>query len=116
VYYVPEVSGSLAQACGVEGLTEAEYRATALRPLGKGVKLFMANNDWVAMDTRYMFGDWAEETLLQAERALLALGSPRPSWLDPAYYQEKIASVLAHDDAYPKHQPAPVAAAEVQMS
>jgi hypothetical protein len=96
---VPEVSGSLGQACGVDGLSESEYRSTALQPLGKGVRLFMANNDWVALNTRYMFGDWAEETLLQAERALLALGSPRPSWLDPDYYKEKIESVLAQDDA-----------------
>jgi hypothetical protein len=37
-----------------------------------------------------MFGDWAEETLLQAERALLRLSVPPPSWLNATYYQEKV--------------------------
>lgn len=97
VYYVPELVGPLSEACGVEGLTEAEYRMIALQPLGKEIKLYMANNDWVAMNTRYMFGDWAEETLLQAERALRSLGATRPSWLDADYYEKKIAGVLDAD-------------------
>jgi len=44
-----------------------------------------------------MYGDWAEETLLQAERALRALGSPKPEWLDADYYHKKIANVLDGD-------------------
>lgn len=74
VYYVPELVGPLSEACGVEGLTEAEYRMIALQPLGKEIKLYMANNDWVAMNTRYMFGDWAEETLLQARHCSSTCG------------------------------------------
>jgi len=91
VYYSPEVSGSIAKACGVSGLSEAEYRRVALQPFGADKRVFMANNDWVAMDVAYMFGDWAEETLLQAERALRTLGMPKPEWLNQSYYDAKIA-------------------------
>jgi len=79
------------QACGVSGLSEAEYRRVALQPFGADKRVFMANNDWVAMDVAYMFGDWAEETLLQAERALRTLGMPKPEWLNQSYYDAKIA-------------------------
>ena len=37
-----------------------------------------------------MFGDWAEETLLQAERALLRLSVPAPAWLNATYYAQKV--------------------------
>ena len=60
------MSGSLGAACGVSGLSEGEYRLAALPPLGPGAPLYMANNDWVVSETRYMYGDWAEESLLQA--------------------------------------------------
>jgi hypothetical protein len=43
-----------------------------------------------AQDTAYMFGDWAEETLLQAERALLRLSVPAPAWLNATYYAQKV--------------------------
>lgn len=97
VYYAPEVSGSLGAACGVSGLSEGEYRLAALQPLGPGAPLYMANNDWVVSETRYMYGDWAEESLLQAERALRVAGQPRPAWLDADYYEQRVASVLGAD-------------------
>ena len=54
----------------------------------------MGNNDWVAMDVRYFFGDWAEESLLQAERALATLGVRRPDWLDARYYADKVVAPM----------------------
>ena len=53
---------------------------------------YLANNDWVAQNVNYFFGDWAEESLLQCERALYRLGEPRPAWLNASYYQEKIVT------------------------
>lgn len=90
VYWAPSISGSLANACGVAGLTEDEYRRTVLQPFGTDARVFLANNDWVAQDVNDFFGDWAEESLLQAERALRRLGAPRPGWLNATYYQEKV--------------------------
>jgi len=51
------------------------------------------------------------------DRASTDCGRPRPSWLDPAYYKEKIASVLAHDtaDTLPEAHGA-AAVQEVQVS
>jgi hypothetical protein len=92
VYWAPSISGDLGGACGVDGLTEDEYRATALQPFGKGA-VYMANNDWVAQDVHYFFGDWAEESLVQAERALYKLGVPRPAWLNETYYKAKIVAL-----------------------
>ena len=47
-----------------------------------------------------MFGDWAEESLLQTERALHVLGVPRPGWLDQTYYtifvEGKAGEMRAH--------------------
>ena len=90
VYWSPEVSGSPAKACGVDGLDDDEYRTTVLQPLGRHIPIFLANNDWVCQDVQYLFGDWAEEPLLQAERALHRLGTPRPSWLNASYYAAKV--------------------------
>ena len=92
VYWAPSVSGSLGRACGCDGLTEDEYRTTVLQPFGKGRPVYLANNDWVAQNVNYFFGDWAEESLLQCERALYRLGEPRPAWLNASYYQEKIVT------------------------
>ena len=61
-------------------------------PFGKGVPVYLANNDWVAQDVTYFFGDWAEETLVQAERAYYRLGMPRPAWLNGSYYQANIVA------------------------
>ena len=101
VYYAPEMSGEIADACAVDGLTDAEYRATALRPFADaaaapgapGENVFLANNDYVAMNVHYMYGDWAEESLLMAERALSRLGAPKPEWLDDDYYREKVVAL-----------------------
>ena len=92
VYWAPSVSGSAGKACGVDGLTDDEYRTTVLQPFGKDVPIYLANNDYVCQDVRYFFGDWAEETLLQAERALYRLKVPRPSWLNASYYAAKIVA------------------------
>jgi hypothetical protein len=94
VYWAPEISGSLANACGVDGLTEGEYRTTLLQPFGRHAPIYMANNDWVAQDVTYFYGDWAEESLLQCERALLRLGMPKPAWLNGTYY-DKFVKPLA---------------------
>jgi len=57
-----------------------------------GPSIFLANNDYVAQNVYYLFGDWAEESLLQSERALRRLGTPKPAWLDQAYYNAQIVS------------------------
>uniref|UniRef100_A0A061QWZ9 Amine oxidase domain-containing protein n=1 Tax=Tetraselmis sp. GSL018 TaxID=582737 RepID=A0A061QWZ9_9CHLO len=93
VYWSPEVSGSPADACGVPGMTEEEYRATLLQPWGLDAAVFLANNDYYIQDVRYIFGDWAEDSLLQAERALRRIGVGRPEWLNATYYQEKVAGM-----------------------
>lgn len=75
----------LEKACGVPGLTEEEYRKSILMPFGTP-NVLVANNDWVAMETERLNGDWAMESLLQAERGLKLLGLDRPEWLDEDYY------------------------------
>lgn len=97
VYYstaadVPGGPDPLERACGVPGLTEAEYRQSMLTPIEGASHLLIANNDWVAQTTETLFGDWAEESLLQAERGLRMLGVARPQWLDATYYQAKVAA------------------------
>ena len=102
VYFAPDMSGTVAEACGVDGLTEDEYRKTALQPFDDrseeeettGSGIFLANNDYVAMNVYYMYGDWAEEGLLMAERALAKLGNPKPEWLNSDYYDEKVTALL----------------------
>lgn len=95
VYYsldssTPGGADPLEKACGVSGLTDKEYRDSLLFPLPELKQVVLANNDWSAMPVEKMFGDWAEESLLQAERALHANGVPRPSWLDEDYYNLKV--------------------------
>mmetsp|Transcript_104917 Transcript_104917/g.328450 ORF Transcript_104917/g.328450 Transcript_104917/m.328450 type:complete len:453 (+) Transcript_104917:39-1397(+) len=95
VYYstsssLPGGPDPLERACGVPGLTEREYREAMLTPLGSP-RVLAANNDWSALQTERLFGDWAEESLLQAERGLRLLGLPRPAWLDEGYYEKNVA-------------------------
>ena len=52
--------------------------------------IFLVNNDYVCINVRHFWGDWAEESLLQAERAMYVLGTPKPSWLNDTYYQEHV--------------------------
>ena len=40
----------------------------------------------------YFEGDWAQESLLQCERALYRLGVKRPPWLNASYYAERIVA------------------------
>jgi len=96
VYYSadPSTPGGpdpLDKACGVAGLTEGEYRESVMMPVSDK-RILVANNDWVALSTERMFGDWAEESLLQAERGLRRLGLPRPAWLNATYYEAQVAS------------------------
>jgi hypothetical protein len=91
VYYDPESGDTIDKACNVTELTKDEYRDTVLQPL-PFPKVFVANNDWVAEEIKYMGGDWAEESLLQAERALYKLNIPKPDWLDGKYYLKKVVS------------------------
>lgn len=91
MYYSPEISGSLGAACEVPGLTEIEYRDAVLQPFSNK-NTFLVNNDWVALDVKYMFGDWAEESLLQAERALRLAGTPKAEWIDTEYYDKNVAA------------------------
>lgn len=93
VYWSPEVSGSPGAACGVSSLTSDEYRTTVLQPYGRKVPIYLANNDYVMTQSRYLFGDWAEESLLQCERALYRLGVPKASWLDEKYYDEQVVAL-----------------------
>eukprot|EP00420_Gonyaulax_spinifera_P005406 CAMPEP_0197941966 /NCGR_PEP_ID=MMETSP1439-20131203/123640_1 /TAXON_ID=66791 /ORGANISM="Gonyaulax spinifera, Strain CCMP409" /LENGTH=104 /DNA_ID=CAMNT_0043565199 /DNA_START=14 /DNA_END=328 /DNA_ORIENTATION=+ len=85
----------LEKACGVPGLNEDEYRRSVMMPLSDH-RLLVANNDWVAQATEKMFGDWAEESLLQAERGLRVTGVPKPDWLDEAYYAQKVVAFTPH--------------------
>lgn len=101
VYYsalpsTPGGSDPLEKACGVAGLTEKEYRDSIMFPVPGRTDISLANNDWVAQTTETMFGDWAEESLLQAERALRVKGFARPKWLDQDYYNRKVAGVTDH--------------------
>uniref|UniRef100_A0A7S1X8U8 Amine oxidase domain-containing protein n=1 Tax=Tetraselmis chuii TaxID=63592 RepID=A0A7S1X8U8_9CHLO len=93
VYWSSDISGSPAKACSLDGLTEAEYISTILQPYGKEQPIYLANNDYCIQDFKYMYGDWAEDSLTQAERAMHRLGLPRPDWLDEEYYAKKIESV-----------------------
>jgi len=74
--------------------------------------IFLINNDYVCMNVNYFYGDWAEESLLQAERAMYILSkttttttttssgnnnndnnnSNKPSWLNELYYKTKVTS------------------------
>ena len=38
-------------------------------------------------------GDWAEESLLQCERALYLMGEAKPSWLNATYYDNQIKAL-----------------------
>lgn len=96
VYYsasntVPGGPDPLEKACGVPGLNDDEYRRSVLAPTSSK-HLIVANNDWVAQSTETLFGDWAEESLLQAERGLRNLGFERPFWLDAKYYDAKVTA------------------------
>lgn len=98
VRYEPTMSGTPDKACGVPGLTDITYRDRVLQPWGtsfRGASLFLANNDWICSSARDYQGDWAEESLLQAERAMLLLGTPKPWWLDEFYYKAKIESKVS---------------------
>jgi len=92
IYYAESMGDSLAKACGLEGLDEKEYRSTVLKPFGEKHKIYLANNDWVAQEIKGFYGDWAEESLLQAERALRDLSVPKPDWLDVDYYNKRIVT------------------------
>ena len=65
-----------------------------MQPFGKATPVFLANNDWVAADVTYFYGDWAEETLVQSERVLAHLGMPKPDWLDASYYQKNVIAKM----------------------
>merc|ERR1712070_134676 len=80
---------SLGEACGVTRLSTHEYQRTALQPWGNA-QVYLANGDWQAIEKKEFYGDWAETSLLMAERALHRLGFEPPKWLDDSYYQEKI--------------------------
>ena len=92
VYWDPSISGTLGAACAVDGLTEDEYRSTVLQPFGKEAAVYLANNDFLAQQSTYFEGDWAQESLLQCERALYRLGVKRPDWLNASYYAERIVA------------------------
>ena len=96
VYYDP-AQHSLAQVCGVPELTEDSYRDTVLQPWGTGLPIFLVNNDWVCENVRYLHGDWAEESLLQAERAMYLLGMEKPTWLNSSYYNKQIMEEASRD-------------------
>ena len=91
VIYDPSLSGTLDQACGVPGLTPESYQRTALQPFGlsngdvDGQFLFLINNDFVSTQAQEYYGDWAEESLIQAERAMHIMGMSFPAWLQTDY-------------------------------
>ena len=112
VYYYPTESGLPDKACNVPGLTDETYRDRVLQPWKEDFlddktrrmirnRIFLVNNDYSCMDVRYFYGDWAEESLLQAERALLLLDTPPPSWLDDKdYYHDNVVTktYISHEE------------------
>lgn len=116
VLYYPTESGPPDQACDVPGLTDDIYRDTALQPWKEEYvggrkasnsirdRIFLVNNDFSCMDVRYYWGDWAEESLLQAERAMLLLGLAPPSWLvNKDYYHSNVVNkvYISHVEMLP---------------
>jgi hypothetical protein len=113
VYYSPDQSGTPDIACQVSGLTEVKYRDTVLQPwrafpddsssnIRGGIRdrIFLANNDYSCLNVRYFWGDWAEETLLQAERAMLLLGTPPPSWTqNHDYYTAEVVEKVYYESS-----------------
>eukprot|EP00471_Norrisiella_sphaerica_P012279 CAMPEP_0184496830 /NCGR_PEP_ID=MMETSP0113_2-20130426/34983_1 /TAXON_ID=91329 /ORGANISM="Norrisiella sphaerica, Strain BC52" /LENGTH=513 /DNA_ID=CAMNT_0026883645 /DNA_START=156 /DNA_END=1697 /DNA_ORIENTATION=- len=89
VYY----NTTLEKACGLKGLTEESYRRTLLQPFANK-NVFLANNDYRATRSDQMYGDWAEESLLMAERALRTIGISKPSWLNGTYYEQHVTEKL----------------------
>ncbi|KAL7555414.1 hypothetical protein ACA910_017423 [Epithemia clementina (nom. ined.)] len=54
-------------------------------------RIFVVNNDFVCTNVRHSFGDWAEESLIQAERAMYELQTPKPAWIqNDWYYQQHV--------------------------
>eukprot|EP00933_Yihiella_yeosuensis_P073693 TRINITY_DN82408_c0_g1_i1.p1 TRINITY_DN82408_c0_g1~~TRINITY_DN82408_c0_g1_i1.p1 ORF type:complete len:541 (-),score=100.53 TRINITY_DN82408_c0_g1_i1:26-1546(-) len=97
VYYsnsptTPGGADPLDRACRIPGLTEKEYRDSVLMPVSGNKRIIVANNDWVASQIENMEGDWAQESLLQAERGLRLQGFKRPEWLDETYYNERVVA------------------------
>jgi hypothetical protein len=126
VLYDPNISGLPQKACGLqsEQLTDTMYRDTVLQPWRRkrtrslttqqkqsdernnyNNNIFLINNDYICMNVNYFFGDWAEESLLQAERAMYILSTTttasssssslndnKPSWLNELYYKTKVTS------------------------
>jgi hypothetical protein len=115
VLYYPTESGLPDQACNVPGLTEKMYRDIVLQPWKENDRvvvnghqnnknnykapssirdrIFLVNNDFSCLDVRYYWGDWAEESLLQAERAMLLLGMSPPPWLvNLDYYHTNVVN------------------------
>jgi hypothetical protein len=115
VLYYPTESGPPDKACNVPGLTDETYRDRVLQPwkeqfLGDKTpdtirnRIFLVNNDYSCMDVRYYWGDWAEESLLQAERALLLLGTPPPTWMvNKNYYHDNVVTktYITHEEILP---------------
>ncbi|KAL3907383.1 MAG: hypothetical protein SGILL_008900 [Bacillariaceae sp.] len=115
VYYSPTDSGTPDKACDVPGLTDEIYRDSVLQPWKDDFpgdkthnsiknRIFLVNNDYSCMDVRFMWGDWAEESLLQAERAMLLLGQAPPKWLlDKDYYHANVVEKVykSHEEMLP---------------
>lgn len=81
----------LANACGVEGLTGHEYAEQVISP--RFPEILLANNDFHAQTAETWDGDWAQDTLLLAERGLRRLNVSAPSWLNHSYYQQRITEM-----------------------
>lgn len=116
VLYYPTESGFPDQACNVPGLTDETYRDIVLQPWKEedadGHKapnsirdrIFLVNNDYSCLDVRYYWGDWAEESLLQAERAMLLMDMSPPSWLvNKDYYHTNVVKkvYISHEEKWP---------------
>mmetsp|Transcript_127194 Transcript_127194/g.283575 ORF Transcript_127194/g.283575 Transcript_127194/m.283575 type:complete len:544 (+) Transcript_127194:62-1693(+) len=83
----------LARACAIPHLTFAEYQESVLAPVPP--EIWLANNDFHAQPTEVWEGDWAQDSLLLAERVLLRLHVPAPVWLNSTYYQMRIVEMDA---------------------
>jgi len=93
----------LARECGVEGLTAAEYAMRVLSPVWPTV--WLANNDFHAQSVGGFDGDWAQDSLLLAERVLRKLQVPAPAWLNATYYEARIVRAGGADSVQREAMP-----------
>merc|ERR1712080_338993 len=82
---------AISTCCSLDRLTGHEYAEQVVSP--RFPEIMSANNDFHAQTTDTWDGDWAEDSLLLSERALRRLNVSAPTWLNQAYYQQRIVGM-----------------------